>query len=93
MTDTRIATVRTSWFATFAALVAFAAARLGFEIDTNDPLFMLAAPVVVGIGYRAALALSEAVPWVGYVFFGVNRSPGYTDPPPAFPAVAEEGPA
>lgn len=93
MNDTRTATVRTSWFATFTAVVAFVAARLGLNIDTNDPLFLLAVPVVVGVLYRAALALSEAVPWIGYVFFGVNRSPEYTNPPPAFPAVADGGDA
>lgn len=92
MTDTRTATVRTSWHTTLIAALAYLASRLfGWEISTDDPLLLLVVPVVVGIFYRASVALSEAVPWIGYVLFGVNRSPEYSEPPPEVPRLADEG--
>jgi hypothetical protein len=90
MNDTTTATVRTTWSLGVAVLLAWLAGRvLGVEVSTDDPWIILIAPAVYAVFYRLSVVISEHVPYVGYVLFGVNRSPSYTEPPPAVPALAD----
>lgn len=92
MNDHNTATVRTTWSLALTSLLAYLAhVVFGVEIETSDPLIILIVPAVAGIVHRLSLVLSEKVPYFGYVLFGINRSPEYTTPPPAVPALADEG--
>jgi len=89
LTDHNTATVRTTWsIGVVSALVWLAHVIFDVELSTSDPLIILIAPVVVGFFHRLSVVLSENVPYFGYLLFGVNRSPEYTEPPPDVPALA-----
>jgi hypothetical protein len=92
LTDHNTATVRTTWFITFASALAWLIhVVFDIEVATNDPTFIVIIGAFYGILYRLSVVLSEKVPYFGYVLFGVNRSPEYSEPPPDVPALADEG--
>lgn len=91
MSDSNTATIRTTVNMIVILAIAYVASKItGRQIDTSDPTIILIGGVVVGIFYRLSTVISEKVPYAGYVLFGVNRSPEYTTPPPAVPALANE---
>lgn len=93
MSDSNTATIRTTVNAVVIFAVAYVASKVtGREFATNDPWIILIGGVIFGVLYRLSTVISEKVPYAGYVLFGVNRSPAYTDPPPALPALADEPP-
>jgi hypothetical protein len=93
MSDPNTATIRTTVnTAVILALAYFGSRIFDQEIDINNPSIILVGSVIVGIFYRLSTVISEKVPYAGYVLFGVNRSPGYTNPPPEAPVLAEPPP-
>lgn len=91
MNDPNTATVRTTWNVVVLMVLTWIVTSItDKEVATDDPRIIIAAGVIVGIFYRLSVVLSETVPYVGYVLFGVNRSPAYTTPPPDVPALADE---
>lgn len=91
MSDSNTATIRTTVNTAVILAIAYIASRVsGQEIDINNPSIILIGSVAVGIFYRLSTIISENVPWVGHVLFGINRSPGYTTSPPAAPPLAEQ---
>lgn len=93
MSNHNTATIRTLVNTAVAMVVVLIASRvLGREVSINEGWVLLVVPVVVGVVHRLSMVVSEHVPWIGYVLFGVNRSPAYTDPPPAVPALADDPP-
>lgn len=91
MSDSNTATIRTTVNATAILAVAYVVSKVsGNSVDTSDPQTIAIGGAVFGIFYRASTIISEKVPYAGYVLFGVNRSPEYTTPPPAVPALANE---
>ena len=90
-TDGHTASVRTGWVVGVVAALAWLASYFFDQtIETDNPWIILIAPVVVGVLHRTFLVLSEAIPYFGYIVFGINRSPRYSEPPPAVPALAGE---
>ena len=93
MSDHNTATIRTLVNTAVAMLVTLIASRLlDREVSLDEGWVLLVVPIVVGVVHRLSTVISENVPWVGYVLFGINRSPAYTEPPPALPALADDPP-
>lgn len=93
MSNHNTATIRTTVNAIVIFAVAWGASKItGRELDTSNPVIIVVGGVVFGILYRLSTVISEKIPYAGYVLFGVNRSPAYTDPPPAVPALADDPP-
>jgi hypothetical protein len=93
VSDSNTATIRTTVNAVVIFAVAYVASKVsGSELDTSDPVIIVVGGGVFGILYRLSTVISEKVPYAGYVLFGVNRSPAYTEPPPALPALADDPP-
>jgi hypothetical protein len=93
VSDHNTATIRTFVNNIVAMVVVLVASHLlDREVSINEGWVLLVVPAVVTIVHRFSLVISEKVPWVGYVLFGVNRSPAYTEPPPALPALADDPP-
>jgi len=93
LNDANTATIRTTWLAVLVFLIAWAVSKLtGNEVSTNDPQIILWGGAAFVFFQRAFTLISKHVPWAGYLLFGVNRLPGYTNPPPALPALAEPPP-
>ena len=93
MNDKNTATIRTTVNSAWVSAVAVLLTNLfGWEIDLNDPVVILVLPAVGVVVYRISVVLSEKIPWIGYILYGVNRSPGYAGPPPDVPVVAEPPP-
>jgi len=84
MNDTTIATVRTGWNTTiFAAFAALVYKLFGWEVKVEDLLPYL--PVILPVAaafYRLSRLISEKLPWIGYVLFGVNRPPSFASATP-----------
>lgn len=86
MNDTRTATLRTTWNGTLIAATSVAAAKLlGWEITVDDLApFLPVIAVVIGVFYRASLAIAARWPMLGTILFGKTTAPEYSPlPPPA----------
>lgn len=93
MSNHNTATIRTGVNTVVAMVVVLIASKVvGRDVSIDDPWVLLVVPIVVTVVHRLSVVISENVPWIGYVLFGVNRSPAYTDPPPAVPALADDPP-
>ena len=93
LSDGNTAAIRTAWSAAVIFALAYVVSKLtGHEVDTSDPTIIIWAGAIMGVLHRLFSVLAENVPWIGYVLFGINRSPGYTNPPPAVPVVAAPPP-
>ena len=88
MNDTNIANVRTGFTAAWIGIVVWIAAKLGWEIDVEDPTVILILGGTGAIVWRASELLAR-IPYVGYVLFGINKEPAYPQPTPPNPAEPE----
>ena len=79
MQQSTTATIRTTVNGTIlTAVVSLAYKLFGWEVKVDDllPFLPLLAPCIA-VFYRLSLYLSERFPAIGYILFGVNKSPSY----------------
>lgn len=63
-----------------ASMLAWVVYRaFGIKVDASDPAFVLLAPVVAGIFYRASRVLSAWKPALGWILFGDGDQPSFSD--------------
>lgn len=85
MNDTTIAWTRTTFTALWTGFVIWLAAKLGWTVDVEDPTVILVIGLTGGVVWRLSELLAN-VPYLGYILFGINKSPGYDQPTPPNPA-------
>lgn len=90
--DTNIAWTRTTFTFLWTGVVVWAAAKFGWELDVTNPTSILVVGLAGGIVWRASELLSK-VKYLGYILFGINKEPGYGNPPPVNPPIPEPPPA
>lgn len=86
MNDANIANIRTGFTAAWTGINIYIAAKLGWEIDPTDPTVIPIIGAAGAVVWRASETLAQ-VPYLGYILFGVNKTPGYKDSPPVNPEV------
>ena len=77
--DTAIATLRTTWNTSILTALSVAVYKIfGWKVTVDEllPYMPLIIPVV-GVFYRASVAISGRWPMVGKILFGVNKTPAY----------------
>ncbi len=84
MNNTNIAWTRTTFTAFWMGLVLWAAAKAGWTIKTTDPWVILVIGLTGGVVWRVTELLAN-VKYLGYIFFGINKAPGYSQPTPPNP--------
>ena len=78
MSNESIATGRRTVNVAVVTVIAWVAARLlNVEIASDDPIVLLAAPMIVGIGARLSYWLAARFPAAGWVLFGYGTQPTY----------------
>lgn len=79
MSDTNIATIRTTVPATWAALLVWACNKgFGWELNVDELLpYLPVFTAVAAIFYRLGRLIEAKVPWLGYVLFGSAKTPSY----------------
>lgn len=78
MNDTQIGWTRTTFTAMWTGFVLWLAARLGWELDFENPAVILAVGLVGAVVWRLSMVLAR-VKYLGWILFGVNTPPGYDD--------------
>ena len=78
MSNVNIATTRTTVNAAVIGAVVYCANRFfGVTIDPADPVILVAAPVVIGVGYRLSVYLADRFPQLAHILFGKTQTPDY----------------
>ena len=78
MNDKHVATVRTTVPAAWVALLSWLIVRAGWTPTEQDwQIILLAAPVALGVFYRAGRELEQRYPAVGRILFGSALTPKY----------------
>lgn len=78
MNDTRIGWTRTTVTSLWTGLVIYIASKLGMDIDPANPTVIIIIGLTSAIVWRLSIVLSK-VKWLGWILFGVNAPPGYTE--------------
>ncbi len=81
MNDTVVAWTRTTFTALWTGFVIWLAAKLGWTVDVDEPTAILVIGLTGGVVWRLSELLAK-VPYVGYILFGINKTPSYTPLPP-----------
>lgn len=78
MNDMTTATVRTTVPTMWATVIAWAVGRFGLDLSGSDwQVLCLLLPAAGGVFYRAARALEQRYPSIGWILFGSTRTPEY----------------
>ena len=91
MNNTQIAWTRTTFTSLWMGAVIYLFAKLGWELDVESPVTVLAIGLTGGVVWRVSELLAN-VPYLGYVLFGINKEPGYDQPTPPNPEVEAPAP-
>lgn len=86
LTNSGIATTRSTATATWTALALYAVDRLtGWKLDADDPTVILILAGALALVHRISTVLVEIWPPLGFILFGIPRTPIYPPPPPSSP--------
>jgi len=78
MNHKHVATVRTTVPAAWVALLSWLVVRAGWTPNEQDwQIILLAAPVAVGVFYRAGREIEQRYPVAGQILFGSKMTPRY----------------
>lgn len=91
MNNTTIAWTRTTFTALWTGVAVYVAAVLGWEVDVNDPTVIIVIGLAGGVVWRISEILAN-IPYLGYILFGINKSPGYDQPTPPNPEQPADAP-
>ncbi len=81
--DTTVGTIRTGVQTTVLTAVAAVMCKVfGWDVQVEDllPWLPVVAPVAL-VFYRLSRYLSDKLPGLGYILFGIVKKPAYVDPP------------
>ena len=81
--DNNVATTRTTWN---TLVILYAIGLLtkytSLDLDMANLLVPAIIAAIVGFSYRLSIVMSQKFSWWGILLFLINKSPGYTAPPP-----------
>ena len=89
--NVNIAWTRTTFTALWTGFVIWVSAKLGWELNPENPVSILLVGLAGGAVWRLSELISK-IPYLGYILFGINKEPGYDTPPPANPVTPKPAP-